>query len=184
MSSKGQAVAAYDPRGMKGMGLGYATSNRGGCHLRAYVAATELGVVEGIETDPLAWKGKGELVKVFQDLHAFSDSLDLCELSAFAESAEEYAEQYAVARGEAITADDVMLMGERIYNPERYYNNLAGFTEGSEKLPARYLEEASTEAGSKGHVSELGEMLVECYAVRGCKDAVVPEEKLLQLEIP
>jgi aldehyde:ferredoxin oxidoreductase len=184
MSCKGQAVAAYDPRGMKGMGLGYATSNRGGCHLRAYVAAAELGVVEGIETDPLAWKGKGELVKVFQDLHAFSDSLDLCKFSAFAESAEEYAEQYAVARGESVTADDVMLIGERIYNLERYYNNLAGFAEGSDQLPARYTTEASTEAGSKGHVSELSEMLVEYYAARGWKDAVVPTEKLRQLEIP
>ncbi len=184
MSCKGQAVAAYDPRGMKGMGLGYATSNRGGCHLRAYVAAAELGVVEGIETDPLAWQGKGELVKVFQDLHAFSDSLDLCKFSAFAESAEEYAEQYAIARGESVSAEDVMLIGERIYNLERYYNNLAGFAEGSDQLPARYTTEPSTEAGSKGHVSELSEMLVEYYAARGWKDAVVPEDKLRQLEIP
>jgi aldehyde:ferredoxin oxidoreductase len=183
MVCKGQAVPAYDPRGLKGMGLGYATSNRGACHLRAYVAAAELGVV-GIEADPLAWKGKGELVKVFQDLHAFSDSLDLCKFSAFAEGAEEYAAQYSVARGETFTADDVMLAGERIYNLERYYNNLAGFGEGSDTLPARFTSEASTEAGSKGHVSELPEMLTEYYDVRGWKNAVVPEDKLTQLEIP
>ncbi len=184
MACKGQAVAAYDPRGLKGMGLGYATSNRGGCHLRAYVAAAELGVLQGVEADPLAWKGKGELVKIFQDLHAFSDSLDLCKFSAFAEGAEQYAEQYSVARGEAFSADDVMATGERIYNLERYYNNLAGFVEGSDKLPARYTEEASTDGGSKGHVSELTEMLGEYYQVRGWKDAVVPEDKLRELQIP
>ena len=184
MACKGQAVAAYDPRGLKGMGLGYATSNRGGCHLRAYVAAAELGVLQGVEADPLAWKGKGELVKIFQDLHAFSDSLDLCKFSAFAEGAEQYAEQYSVARGEAFSADDVMATGERIYNLERYYNNLAGFVEGSDKLPTRYTEEASTDGGSKGHVSELTEMLGEYYQVRGWEDAVVPEDKLRELQIP
>jgi aldehyde:ferredoxin oxidoreductase len=183
MACKGQAVPAYDPRGLKGMGLGYATSNRGACHLRAYVAAAELGVI-AIDADPLAWQGKGELVKIFQDLHAFSDSLDLCKFSAFAEGAEEYAAQYAVARGEPFSADDVMLAGERIYNLERYYNNLAGFAEGSDTLPARFTTEASTQAGSKGHVSELDEMLGEYYGVRGWKNAVVPEDKLRQLEIP
>ncbi len=184
MSCKGQAVAAYDPRGLKGMGLGYATSNRGGCHLRAYVAAAELGVVQGMEVDPLSWKGKGELVKVFQDLHAFSDSLDLCKFSAFAMGAEEYAAQYSVARGQAFTADEVMLAGERIYNLERYYNNLAGFGTGSDTLPARFTTEPSTAGGSKGHVSELKEMLGEYYAARGWTDAVVPKSKLRQLEIP
>src|SRR3972149_133220 len=70
MAVKGQAIPAYDPRGMKGMGIGYATSNRGACHLRAYTPASEiLGVPE--KTDPLAWKGKGDLTKLLQDLHAF-----------------------------------------------------------------------------------------------------------------
>jgi len=98
--------------------------------------------------------------------------------------AEEYAAQYSVARGEACTADDVMLAGERIYNLERHYNNLAGFAEGSDALPARFTTEPSTGGGSKGHVSELSEMLVEYYVARGWKDAVVPEDKLRQLEIP
>jgi aldehyde:ferredoxin oxidoreductase len=182
MHAKGQALPAYDPRGMKGMGLGYATSNRGACHLRAYVAAAELGVVP-IEANPLDWKGKGELVKAFQDLHAFSDSLDLCKFSAFAEDAELYAKQYAAAMGEEISAEDIVLAGERIYNLERYYNNLAGFREGSDILPRRYLDEPSTMGGSKGHVSELDEMLAEYYAARGWKDGVVPDEKLRELGI-
>jgi aldehyde:ferredoxin oxidoreductase len=183
MAVKGQSVPAYDPRGLKGMGLGYATSNRGACHLRAYVAAAELGVI-GIEADPLEWKGKGELVMTFQDLAAFSDSLDLCKFSAFAQGADEYAVQWAAATGEACTPEDVMLTGERVYNLERYYNNLAGFREGSDSLPKRFTEEPSTLSGSNGHVSELDLMLEEYYAVRGWKDGVVPKEKLEALEIP
>ena len=164
------------------MGLGYATSNRGACHLRGYVAAAELGVVP-IDADPLAWEGKGELVKTFQDLHAFSDSLDLCKFSAFAEGAEEYAQQYAVAMGISFGAEDVMLAGERIYNLERYFNNRAGFGKGSDTLPQRFTEEASTQPGSLGHVSELAPMLEEYYAARGWDDGVVPDAKLEELEI-
>jgi aldehyde:ferredoxin oxidoreductase len=182
MAVKGQAVPAYDPRGLKGMGLGYATSNRGACHLRAYTAAAELGVI-GIEADPLEWRGKGELVMTFQDLAAFSDSLDLCKFSAFAEGADEYAHQYSAAMGVAYGPDDVMKAGERIYNLERYYNNLAGFREGSDTLPARFTEEASTLSGSKGHVSELADMLAEYYTARGWRDGVVPDEKLKELGI-
>ncbi|MFC4882110.1 aldehyde ferredoxin oxidoreductase family protein, partial [Halostagnicola sp. GCM10023243] len=74
---KGQAIAAYDPRCMKGMGIAYATSNRGACHLRGYTPAAEiLGIPEKV--DPYEWEGKGELTAEFQDLHAISDSFDIC----------------------------------------------------------------------------------------------------------
>ena len=114
---------------------------------------------------------------------AFSDSLDLCKFSAFAEGAEEYAAQYGAALGIEFSADDVLEAGERIYNLERYYNNLAGFGEGSDTLPDRFTKEPSTHAGSKGHVSELGPMLEEYYEVRGWENGVVPESKLKQLGI-
>jgi aldehyde:ferredoxin oxidoreductase len=182
MAVKGQAIPAYDPRGIKGMGLGYATSNRGACHLRGYSPAAELGLIS-ITADPLAWEGKGELLKILQDLAAFSDSLDLCKFSAFAEDAEHYAEQYAAAMGISFTADDAMKAGERIYNLERHYNNLAGFREGSDTLPKRLTAEPSTLGGSKGHVCELDQMLAEYYQLRGWKDGVVPESKLRELEI-
>ncbi len=185
MTVKGQGVPAYDPRGLKGMGIAYATSNRGACHLRAYTPAAELGVMPfgSLKVDPLAWKGKGELTKIFQDVHAFSDSLDLCKFSAFAEGAEEYAAQYAAMVGVECTADDVLKIGERIYNLERYYNNLAGFREGSDYLPARFTQEPSTMPGSQGHVCELDEMLAEYYAARGWENGVVPESKLRELGI-
>ena len=182
MTVKGQATPAYDPRGLKGMGLGYATSNRGACHLRGYSPASELGVI-GLKTDPLEWKGKGELLKLLQDLHAFSDSLDLCKFSAFAEGPEEYAEQYRVMVGIDFSPDDVLTAGERIYNLERHYNNLAGFGEGSDSLPPRFTTEPSTSQGSIGQVCELDSMLDEYYQLRGWNKGVVTPEKMAQLQV-
>lgn len=181
MAVKGQSVPAYDPRALKGEALGYATSNRGACHLRGYTPASEvLGIP--VKTDPLAWKGKGELLKIFQDLHAFSDSLDLCKFSAFAEGAEEYAAQYEVLVGIPMTADEVMKTGERVYNLERHFNNLNGFDGKDDSLPERYLTETGSGPASES-VVELDEMKAEYYAVRGWEDGVVPEAKLRELEI-
>lgn len=185
MTCKGQGIPAYDPRGLKGEGLGYATSNRGACHLRAYTPAAELGVMPfgSLKVDPVAWKGKGELVKIFQEVHAFSDSMDLCKFSAFAMGADEYAQQYSAWTGLPFTAADVLKTGERIYNLERHYNNLAGFGAGSDILPKRFTEEPSTMPGSLGHVCELDLMLDEYYQARGWENGVVPEAKLKELEI-
>jgi aldehyde:ferredoxin oxidoreductase len=185
MTCKGQGIPAYDPRGLKGMGIGYATSNRGACHLRAYTPAAELGVMpfNSLKVDPLDWKGKGELVKIFQDVHAFSDSMDICKFSAFAQGADEYAAQYSAMVGVPFTADDVLKTGERIYNLERHFNNLVGFKDGSDTLPKRFTEEASTMPGSEGHVCELDDMLAEYYEKRGWQNGVAPEAKLKELEI-
>ncbi len=182
MTVKGQGIAAYDPRGMKGMGIGYATSNRGACHLRGYTPASEvMGIPE--RTNPLAWEGKGRLAKLLQDVHAVSDSFDICKFSAFAEGVEDYRAQYAAVVGVPMTADDLLKTGERIYNLERHYNNLAGFREGSDTLPKRFLEEPSTGGASAGQVCELDLMLREYYEARGWENGVVPESKLKELEI-
>tara|TARA_A100001037_G_scaffold131033_1_gene118770 strand:- start:4152 stop:5957 length:1806 start_codon:yes stop_codon:yes gene_type:complete len=181
MAVKGQSVPAYDPRALKGEAIGYATSNRGACHLRGYTPASEvLGIP--VKTDPLAWEGKGELLKIFQDLHAFSDSLDLCKFSAFAEGAEEYAAQYEAIVGAPITADEVMTVGERVYNLERHYNNMCGFDGSDDSLPERYLTEPGSGPASES-VVELDEMKAEYYAARGWEDGVVPESKLEELGI-
>jgi aldehyde:ferredoxin oxidoreductase len=185
MAVKGQAIPAYDPRGYKGMGIGYATSNRGACHLRAYTPAAELGIMPfgSLKVDPLEWKGKGDLVKAFQDFHAVSDSFDICKFSAFAEGADEYLSQYNTFTGANLTTEELLQAGERVYNLERYYNNLNGIGEGSDYLPKRFLEEPSTMPGSEGQVCELDLMLEEYYAARGWENGVVPESKLKELGI-
>ena len=89
MACKDQGIPAYDPRGLKGMGIGFATSNRGACHLRGYTPAAEIaGNVLGPSTvvDPLAWEGKGNLIMMFQNVHALTDCLDVCKFSTFSES--------------------------------------------------------------------------------------------------
>jgi aldehyde:ferredoxin oxidoreductase len=96
--------------------------------------------------------------------------------------AKEYADMYSAVTGQSATADDVMRTGERIYNLERYFNNLAGLGEGSDYLPKRFLTEPGT-GGSAGLVSELDLMLKEYYAVRGWQNGVVPQAKLVELEI-
>ncbi len=181
MAVKGQAIPAYDPRAIKGEGLGYATSNRGACHLRGYTPASELLGIP-VKTDPLEWDGKGPLLKIFQDLHAFSDSLDLCKFSAFAVGAPEYAALYESVVGLPMTEEDVMVAGERIYNIERYFNNLAGFGGAEDSLPRRFLEEPGSGAAD-GHVCELDQMKAQYYEARGWDDGVVPEAKLRELEI-
>ncbi|HNB51835.1 MAG TPA: aldehyde ferredoxin oxidoreductase family protein [Anaerolineales bacterium] len=185
MTVKGQAIPAYDPRGLKGMGIAYATSNRGACHLRAYTPAVELNIMpfQSLKADPLVWKGKGDLTKIFQDVHAVSDSMDLCKFSAFAMGMDEYTQQYNAVTGLNLSSEELLKTGERIYNLERYYNNLAGYGEGSDYLPARFLNEPSTMPGSEGHICELPEMLDEYYTARGWVNGVVTEAKLKELEI-
>ncbi len=185
LAVKGQTIPAYDPRCMKGMGIAYATSNRGACHLRAYTPAAEiLGVPEKV--DPYEYEGKGELTAAFQDLHAISDSFDICKFNAFAEGIEEYVLQYNGMTGLDVTEDDLLEAGERIYNLERYYNNLAGFDGTDDSLPARFLDGEGGVPGqgaSEGEFCELEEMKAEYYDHRGWVDGVVPDEKLTALEI-
>jgi len=182
LSVKGQSIPAYDPRAIQGIGLGYATSNRGACHLRGYTISAEiLGIPYPVDRTAVA--GKGELQKWFQDLFAFTDSLDVCKFSTFSETPEHYARQFSALTGMEITEEELFRIGERIYNLERHYNNFAGFNRREDDyLPERFLKEPAA-GKSEGMVSHLNEMLDEYYRVRGWRDGVVPEEKLRELEI-
>ncbi|MFD1585853.1 aldehyde ferredoxin oxidoreductase family protein [Halorientalis brevis] len=186
LAVKGQTMAAYDPRCMKGMAIGYATSNRGACHLRGYTPSAEiLGLPEKV--DPGEWEGKGELCALFQDMHAISDSFDICKFNAFAEGIEEYVLQYNGMTGLDVTEDELMQAGERVYNLERYYNNLAGFDGDDDTLPDRFIEghenAIPAQGASEGQLAELDKLKGEYYAVRGWVDGVVPDEKLDELDI-
>ncbi|WP_424017733.1 aldehyde ferredoxin oxidoreductase family protein [Halorientalis pallida] len=186
LAVKGQSMAAYDPRCMKGMAIGYATSNRGACHLRGYTPAAEiLGVPQKV--DPYDPEGKGELCATFQDMHAISDSFDICKFNAFAEGIEEYVLQYSGMTGLDVSEEDLMTAGERIYNLERYYNNLAGFDGDDDDLPDRFVEgnenAIPAQGASEGELAELDQLKAEYYEVRDWVDGVVPDEKLDELDI-
>jgi len=166
MSVKGQEFPAYDGRGIQGMGLAYATSNRGACHLRGYTVASEvLGIP--VKTDPLVSEGKPELVMAFQDATAAFDSAGICIFTSFAWGLADVQPQVAAACGEEFTLENLSLIGERIWNMERDFNNRAGFTEKDDTLPPRLLNEAVKTGPAKGLVSKLPEMLPKYYEIRG-----------------
>ncbi|MCD5409828.1 MAG: aldehyde ferredoxin oxidoreductase family protein [Methanocellales archaeon] len=181
MDVKGLELPAYDPRAVQGHGLGYATSNRGGCHLRAYMIAPEvLGIPE--KMDPLAIEGKPEMLKIFQDGFAVVDSLVLCKFVTFAIFTKHFADLMTGATGTEYTEESIMTIGERIYNLERMYNNKAGFDRKDDTLPKRLLEEAMPEGPAKGYTHKLGEMLDKYYGIRGWdKQGKPTEEKLEEL---
>jgi aldehyde:ferredoxin oxidoreductase len=166
MSVKGQEFPAYDARGIQGMGLTYATSNRGACHLRSYTVASEvLGIP--VKTDPLTAEGKPELVIAFQDATAAFDSAGICIFTSFAWGLADVAPQVAAACGPEFTLENMAKIGERIWNMEREFNNKAGFTNKDDNLPPRLLNEATKTGPAKGLVSKLPEMLPKYYAARG-----------------
>lgn len=166
MTVRGQEFPAYDPRGIQGMGLGFATSNRGACHLRGYTVASEvLGIP--IKTDPLETEGKAGLQIAFQNATAAFDSAGICIFTSFAWSLEDVAPQLNAACEGEWTPERLGEIGERIWNLERLYNDAAGQGASADKLPPRLTEEAVKTGPAAGKVNGLATMLPEYYAERG-----------------
>lgn len=168
MGVKKQGLPAYDPRGVQSMGLSYATSNRGACHVRSYGIAVEiLGVNQKL--DPLESKGKPGVIKAFQDFTGVIDSSGLCLFVSLAEGfgVNDMVDMLEVCTGAGYTAENVLQAGERIWNMERLFNLKAGITSADDTLPPRFLKEPMPEGPAKGRVSKLDEMLPEYYSLRG-----------------
>ncbi|MDP6291888.1 MAG: aldehyde ferredoxin oxidoreductase family protein [Arenicellales bacterium] len=178
MTVKSQEFPAYDPRGIQGMGLTYATSNRGACHLRSYTVASEvLGIPE--KTDPLVTEGKAGLVKAFQDATAAVDSSGTCIFTTFALSGEDIAPMVDAACEGDWSVERFVEVGERIWNMERQYNIAAGFTGADDTLPERLLKDAAKSGPAEGSVNRLDEMLPEYYEQRGWDTDGVPTAETL-----
>jgi aldehyde:ferredoxin oxidoreductase len=164
MSVKKMEMPAYDSRAAQGMGLSYATGNRGGCHVRGYMTSPEL---LGVPTklDPLVTEGKAAMLKIFQDLTALIDSLGICLFTTFGLGLPEIAAQYRTAIGSNESDEEILLKGERVWNIEKQFNIQAGVEK--DNLPPRLLREALPSGAAKGKVTELETMLGEYYKVRG-----------------
>jgi len=178
MTVKGQEFPAYDPRAIQGMGLAYATSNRGACHLRGYTVSSEIMGVP-VKTDPLSTEGKPELVKAFQDATAAVDSSGLCVFTTFAWTLEDIAPQVDAACEGGWTAQTMLEAGERIWNLERKFNLDAGLTMADDTLPKRLLKDAAKTGPAKGMVNRLDEMLPQYYAARGWTTDGIPTAETL-----
>jgi len=167
MTVKGQEFAAYDGRSMQGMGLAYATSNRGACHLRASPYDDDFETTEP-ET-------KAQVVKESQDYIAAVDSSGLCLFPGDVGMTEEhFAAQIDTACEGEWTLERLNETGERIWNLERQFNLLAGFTIEDDSLPTRILTEPAPSGSAKGLVCRLDEMLPEYYKLRGWDIKGVP----------
>ena len=179
MSVKKQEMPAYDGRAIQGIGLEYATSNRGGCHVRGYMISPEvLGIPSPM--DPLVTEDKAATLKVFQDLTALCDSTGICLFTTFGQGLPEIAAMYREAVGSDESDEEILLKGERIWNLEKKFNQVAGVEKDT--LPPRLLREKLPEGPAKDKVNELETMLAEYYAVRGWNaDGTVPENKYQEL---
>ena len=171
MSVKGQEFAGYDSRALQGMGLGYATSNRGACHLKHDTFGPDMEDQTGA--------GKAQPCKDSQDEVAFLDSTGLCLFAAGAWGIEGYQKQIDAACEGDWSVERVRETGERIWNLERQFNLAAGLTAADDTLPKRLLEVPAPSGTAKGKVNELGKMLPEYYAARGWTPEGVPTDETL-----
>jgi len=181
MSVKKLEMPAYDPRGIQGQGLEYATSNRGGCHVRGYMISPEiLGIPEKV--DPMTLDGKAALAAGAQNVTAVIDSLGICLFTAFALSPPDYVDMYGTIVGTDWTLDDLLTTGDRIWNLERKFNLDAGIDASQDTLPKRLLTEPIPEGPAEGAVHRLADLLPEYYRERGWDENGVPTaEKLAAL---
>lgn len=184
---KKMAFVGYDARNAQGMGLGVATSTRGGCHCRAYtlfaeVLAEALGAPEK-KMDPTSTQGKAALVKELQDATAsVMDAAGFCLFSVMGQELPLMFGQLEAATGVGYTFEEVMQIGEKIWNLQRLFNLKAGLSKADDSLPKRILEEPATAGPGTGTVVDLETMLNEYYQIRGWDENGVPtDEKLAEL---
>ena len=170
MSVKSLELPAYDPRGAYGMALAYCTSNRGGCHLRAYPISHEI-LRKPVATDRFTFSGKARIIAIAEDTNAAVDSMVACKFSFFGATLEEFSELLSAATGVEYTPQGLKELGGRICLTERFYNYANGFDISHDQLPERFY----TEAGSSGDGIDIpplnrerfDEELQKYYRIRG-----------------
>jgi aldehyde:ferredoxin oxidoreductase len=174
-------MPAYDPRGMQGQGLLYATSNRGACHMRGNMLGLEvLGLPKLI--DRFQVQGKSSFVILHQNSMAAIDSLVICKFTNLGVADEYFARVLTAVTGEKYSTGDLIRTGERVWNLERLYNLREGFGRVDDTLPKRLVEQPVQSGPSKGWVTKLEPMLVEYYRARGWDAEGVPKPaKLAEL---
>ncbi len=143
---KRQSMPAYDPRGVQGIGVTYATSTMGADHTAGYAVATNILNVGG-SVDPLKPEGQVELSRNLQIATAAIDSTGMCLFIAFAIMDQEDTFQALIDMlnafsGASLTADDVTALGKQVLKLERGFNEAAGFTSKDDRLPDYFKKEA------------------------------------------
>jgi aldehyde:ferredoxin oxidoreductase len=181
MSAKKLEMPAYEPRAVQGIGLEYATSNRGGCHVRGFTVAAEVfGAPPNLDKN--ATEGKAALAMGAQNATAALDSSGVCLIGGVGPDL--LAELMTTVTGVPYDKAEFLKAGERIWNLERMFNLRAGLTAADDTLPPRMLNEPVPGGPSRGAVNRLSEMLPEYYSLRGWgPDGVPTPEKLSELAL-
>ncbi len=175
---KGLELAGYEPRTAKGMGLGYATSPRGGCHERGYTLEEILGTDR--KFDRYKYEDKGAYVKTKQDEIAVKDALGFCVLSSAGTLFTDLAELFSTSTGIDMDERSLRRAGERICNLERLFNLREGFTRRDDTLPKRLLKEAIMGKDGHLHTVDIERLLDDYYAARGWDGEGIPLPETLE----
>jgi aldehyde:ferredoxin oxidoreductase len=186
ITAKKLEFPSYDPRGLKGMGLLYATSNIGASHMAGDTAYTELFGV-GKKTDGLTYEGKAWLVKYFQDLFTLMDAAGLCVFVSvrYAMDVEEgyvptrLTEMVNRATGSDYTTDTLLQAADRVYTAERLFLTKAGISRADDTLAPRMME-PMPEGPIKGETFELDRLLDDYYDERGWDTNGIPTRERLE----
>jgi len=136
---KNQAIPAYDPRPIQGIGVTYATTTMGADHTAGYAIATNILKVGG-DVDPLGTEGQVELSRNLQIATASIDATGMCLFIAFAildqpETFQALLDMLNAFYGTELTGDGVVALGKKILSAERDFNKRAGFTNADDRLP-------------------------------------------------
>ena len=186
MHVKGLELPAHDPRAFGSLALGYATSNRGACHLQAYshplegwISMPELGY--DVCADPHVDEGKGTLVAKMQNLMAMFDSLKICKFSIYGGiRAHHLVEFLTSVTGWDVDLSGFMKIGDRIFTLKRLFNCRCGIGRKDDTLPPRLLTSTKDEGASRGYLPHLGRMLNEYYRYRGWDEEGIPTKRKLR----
>jgi aldehyde:ferredoxin oxidoreductase len=185
MHVKGLELPAYDPRGSTGMALAYATSDRGGCHLRSWPIGEELLATQQ-RMGLFSKEFKSELVKTQQDLFCLINCSGMCLFATFALSLQQITPFLFAATGieRFSSAAELLKIGERVNNLVRLFNIREGLTQDLDTLPERFFNEPLHGGPCKSRVADLTELKSEYYFVRGWDEKGVPtKQKLTELGI-
>ncbi len=178
----GLEIPGYDPRGTFGMGLAYATSDRGACHQRAWTVKAELF---DPDLERFSFDKKARIVKDVQDERACFFSLVLCDFAPISE--ENCVDMWNLSTGFNHTVESYLKCGERIWNLIRLFNLREGHKPINDNLPKRLFSDSFTKGPVKGILlskSEFQKSLKEYYSLRGWDEFGIPtKEKLKELDI-
>lgn len=181
MAVKKLEIPGYEPRGSWSMGLAYGTADRGACHLRAWPAAEDAFG----DIDPLTIEGKAKMVIKMQDDNSVKFSAIFCDFWAL--STERMAEILSLALEREIKAEELTVIGERVYNLARLFNEREGFDRKDDYLPERIYTEKLTTGFAKGKLlprEEYEKMLSEYYQLRGWDErGMITEAKKKELDL-